>query len=260
MIVRKLRDIIERSAFISLKKIVLNLFFIFLSINGITQTSEGFYNAREFRNAKNKAIKEIRTDSSHFPSKSHLILAKSLARLGDYREAVLLIDSILMIDRHNIDALIEKGRLFSIQSEFDSSLRILNEVLLAEPSNPKVLHAIGAYYHYPKEEYFYAETYIRKALDIDPDSKMFMFNLAVLYIKIQRFDESIELLNEFIKVSPNYGHPYYSLGLAYFYLKKRKESLRYLKKAKKNYHPQADPEIVTKDQVKNAIKMVRKRM
>jgi len=61
-----------------------------------------------------------------------------------------------------------------------------------------------------------AETYIRRALEQDPDNDYILSLLGRCYINSRRYDEGIEVVQQAISVDPNNSFCFYLLGFAYY--------------------------------------------
>lgn len=61
-----------------------------------------------------------------------------------------------------------------------------------------------------------AETYIRQALEQDPDNDYILSMLGRCYINSRRYDEGIEVMQQAIAIDPNNSFCFYLLGFAYY--------------------------------------------
>lgn len=61
-----------------------------------------------------------------------------------------------------------------------------------------------------------AETYIRQALEQDPDNDYILSLLGRCYINSRRYDEGIEVVKQAIAIDPNNSFCFYLLGFAYY--------------------------------------------
>ena len=68
---------------------------------------------------------------------------------------------------------------------------------------------------------------------------------AVINLRVGRYEEAIQILNNILKTDPKYGEAYRLLGLCQIQLKKTDEACGNFKKAKELGDPNAD-ELITK--------------
>ena len=84
-----------------------------------------------------------------------------------------------------------------------------------------------------------------KAIELNPQDLTYRAELSVINIRVGRNEEAIRVLEEALKIDPNYAEAYRLMGLAYLQLKKKDEACRCLAKAKELGDPNVD-ELIAK--------------
>ena len=79
-----------------------------------------------------------------------------------------------------------------------------------------------------------------KAIELNPQDLTYRAELSVINIRVGRNEEAIRVLEEALKIDPNYAEAYRLMGLAYLQLKKKDEACRCLAKAKELGDPNVD--------------------
>jgi tetratricopeptide (TPR) repeat protein len=65
----------------------------------------------------------------------------------------------------------------------------------------------------------------KKVIELNPKSEMAVYNLAIMFQKLKRFDEAIAAFRQALAIKPDYDVAYYNIGSCYLNLKKYKESI-----------------------------------
>ena len=73
---------------------------------------------------------------------------------------------------------------------------------------------------------------IAKAIELNPEDLSYRAEQAVINLRVGRYDEAVKLLNELLKLDPNYGEAYRLLGICHVQLKNKAEACRNFAKAK----------------------------
>ena len=71
------------------------------------------------------------------------------------------------------------------------------------------------YYHEEAEQYAEAERYLLKAIEKAPDSEQALFRLGVVYDKMKRKDDSIEVMRRVIELNDEHANALNYLGYTY---------------------------------------------
>ena len=86
---------------------------------------------------------------------------------------------------------------------------------------------------------------IAKAIEMNPTDLTYQAEHAVVNLRVGRYEEAIQILNNILRTDPKYGEAYRLLGLCQIQLKKTDEACGNFKKAKELGDPNAD-ELITK--------------
>jgi tetratricopeptide (TPR) repeat protein len=64
----------------------------------------------------------------------------------------------------------------------------------------------------------------RKIVDLEPKNEMNIYNVGLMYFKLQKFDESIAAFKQCVAIKPDMANTWFQIGSAYFQLKKYKDA------------------------------------
>lgn len=81
---------------------------------------------------------------------------------------------------------------------------------------------------------------IAKAIELNPTDLTYQAENAVVNLRVGRYEEAVQILNNILKADPKYGEAYRLLGLCQIQLKKTDEACGNFKKAKELGDPNAD--------------------
>lgn len=104
----------------------------------------------------------------------------------------------------------------------------------------------AAFYYYREQAAMQARQYQRalddlaKAIELAPDELLYRAELAVVNIRVGRSEEAIRILQEALKIEPEYAEAYRLMGQAYVQLKKKNEACESFTKAKELGDPNVD--------------------
>lgn len=102
------------------------------------------------------------------------------------------------------------------------------------------------FYYYREQAALKARQYqralddIAKAVELNPADLTYQAENAVVNLRVGRYEEAIQILNNILKTDPKYGEAYRLLGLCQIQLKKTDEACGNFKKAKELGDPNVD--------------------
>lgn len=124
-------------------------------------------------------------------------------------------------------AYFRKGR----KSDYKMAMQEYKRALELYPNYTSTLSAIAGIY-IGREQYALSEAYYRRAMNIDPCGFSYS-NLALLYIKQNKFAKASETIDRGLKIRPNHAHSYFMKGDIFFNIKNYDKAIESYKKAEK---------------------------
>lgn len=66
----------------------------------------------------------------------------------------------------------------------------------------------------------------KKIIELNPKSELAVYNLGIMYLKLQRYDEAVGAFRQALALKPDYASAMYNIGYSYSLAKKYKESIQ----------------------------------
>ncbi len=70
----------------------------------------------------------------------------------------------------------------------------------------------------------------RKLIELDPNSELNVYNLGLMFMKLQRYDEAIQTFQQVLEIRPEYDRAFFNIGVCYSQQKKYAESIEAFEK------------------------------
>ena len=175
---------------------------------------------------------------------------KELAK-GDPKEVVALMDSCIARCPQPITADFAPYLLERAQMNMNAG-QPRNAMLDYDAYHTAVKGEVNdVFYYYREQAALKARQFQRalddivKAIEMNPTDLTYQAEHAVVNLRVGRYEEAIQILNNILKADPKYAEAYRLLGLCQIQLKKTDEACGNFKKAKELSDPNVD-ELITK--------------
>ena len=175
---------------------------------------------------------------------------KELAK-GDPKEVVALMDSCIARCPQPITADFAPYLLERAQMNMNAG-QLRNAMLDYDAYHTAVKGEVNdVFYYYREQAALKARQFQRalddivKAIEMNPTDLTYQAEHAVVNLRVGRYEEAIQILNNILKADPKYAEAYRLLGLCQIQLKKTDEACGNFKKAKELGDPNVD-ELITK--------------
>ena len=170
---------------------------------------------------------------------------------GDPKEVVALMDSCISRCPQPITADFAPYLLERAQMNMNAG-QARNAMLDYDAYHTAVKGEVNdVFYYYREQAALKARQFqralddIAKAIEMNPTDLTYQAEHAVINLRVGRYEEAIQILNNILKTDPKYGEAYRLLGLCQIQLKKTDEACGNFKKAKELGDPNVD-ELITK--------------
>lgn len=148
--------------------------------------------------------------------------ATSLFNDKMYDEALAILEEFRTKNPDFYPVLINIAECYREKGEYDRAIEIYQQAIEAAEKDDrwrqevmaKALSGVGECF-LRKGNFEQAQNYFKKAIDFSPDNEMVAYNVGEICFSSQQLDEAIRYFSLAAKIKPNWGLPYYKLGLVY---------------------------------------------
>lgn len=172
-----------------------------------------------------KAIQAFNQGIELSPTSSELHLNKALSyeKCGDMERAKEGYRHVLSMYPDHATA---QYNLMNLNLNHESNNQ-LNSLNLFIEENPTLSHGYGSrgLFFFESKNYESALVDFKKALDLDPTSIDYLFNLAMVHEKLNQFDDAERLFDQVTSMDNNHAGAYFNLGNIQFKRKAYQEAI-----------------------------------
>lgn len=141
-------------------------------------------------------------------------LAQFKLYLGAFQESIDLANQMLAIDAQDERPFIIKALCFKELKDTTKAIENYLKAVQQNPDNYDVQMELGVL-HWGKGNSL-AESYLKNALDIRPDSKQALYALAMVYQSTDRPEDAMEKYALILALDSTYRDAYYNMGYVHF--------------------------------------------
>ena len=164
----------------------------------------------DFDSAKTHIEKAI--DKAPEQAIFHSNYGSLLHSMGEYQLAVNAIKKSLKIDKKLFQSYYSLGIIYSDMSQFEKSIASYTMAIELKSNSPEAHNNLANLFS--NLENSEAEYHYKKTVDLVPNEIYPRLNMANYFIKLGRFSESIQCLNELIDMGLESKEVYNSLGVS----------------------------------------------
>lgn len=102
---------------------------------------------------------------------------------------------------------------------------IYNNLALLNPQEAATYYSLIVKMYDDAGNYAKAIEAARKVVDLNPKNELSIYNLGIMYFKLERFDEAIQAFRDVLALKPDSAEAWYQIGFSYSKQKKTRESI-----------------------------------
>jgi tetratricopeptide (TPR) repeat protein len=140
--------------------------------------------------------------------------ADELLAEGRYDEAISYLTRLLQAEPDDADALWRLGVAYTEDEEPERALKALEFFLTLNDTHPGALEACGCA-EFKRKNYQQAQTYLRRAAELMPDSASIKRNLGVVHNQLGEPEQSYEQFRRSYELNPDDYRTAYALAMAH---------------------------------------------
>ena len=172
------------------------------------------------------AKKALNLSLSQHPSNTNLSLFKIEIFIQEDKldSALDLVNSILMIENNNYEAIILKSSILSKQKKHNKSISLLKSIINNYKSKSELFYQIGIEYLFI-ENFSKSSYYFKKSLKFDYLDHSALYNILYCYEMIRDSKGLIVFLKEYLSKNPYSEIGWHNLGKSYVKVKMYNEAI-----------------------------------
>ena len=164
-----------------------------------------------------KAFEAADLAAEQHPNSTSIQLRRANVFLDKGRavEALSLLKKLENIEADNPELYISKGMAYGMLGNVNGALKVFDKALTLDlDETENILFSIIAVL---QEQNYYQQSipYMLRLIELDPDFKAHLYDLAYAYDKIEDYDNSIKYYLEYLEEDPFSDSAWYNLGIIY---------------------------------------------
>ncbi len=163
-----------------------------------------------------KAIEEFQLILVGNPNnqKAKYYLALSYIEVGNYQEALNLLDTITPDMEFYNESRVQKAFILEKKGDLEGARKLVEKIYTDDPNNEIVVNYLGRVYRNLNREQDTINLY-NTFLANNPNSKTILYSLGVIYYLNEQIPESIDAMKRLISIDPNNADALNFVGYTY---------------------------------------------
>ncbi len=158
-----------------------------------------YANERTFNEAFNYLNKALELNPDYI--KLYEDFASIYNSIGKHDEAVKLYYHIIALDSQNFNAYFNLSKIYIKKKDYPNATAMLDIAEKINKNNPEIFNYSGIV-RYNKSEFFEAEMYFKKAIELDSIRPIFHYNLSQCYSAMSNNEASLREFQKAINIKP----------------------------------------------------------
>ena len=114
--------------------------------------------------------------------------------------------------------------------QLDKAEEVYNNLAVINPADARSYYAQAIQMYDAAGKYDKAVGPAKKIVDLDPKNNDNVYNLGLMYFKLQKYDEAVAAFKQSLNLKPDYANAWFQIGSACFQQKKYREAVDAYKK------------------------------
>lgn len=196
-------------------------------INDFCIKADALRNENSFKEAAANYLNSILIDRKD--AYSYYGLGVCCKHLKDYARAIRYLEKATEIDEEYYDAFFELGVCHLLEGIPCGAIKNFVRAIQIDPEKPEAILQLGIA-HELCEEYDLALMIYQKLIDNSSGFLKAYEHKSTLLMKLDRYQEASKILNELLKLNPEYYRAYVGIAICFDKLGRKIDALRYYRK------------------------------
>lgn len=159
------------------------------------------------------------------PWTGHLRLGLCRLELNQPEAAVAALSEALKLQPNDVKTNFSLADAYTRVKNLDKAEAIYKTLVGLNPEGATTYYGKIIQMYDEAGQYDKAIAAARKIIEINPKNELAVFNLGIMFLKLQRTDEAVQAFRDALALKPDYASAQYNIGYSYSLAKRWKESV-----------------------------------
>ncbi len=181
----------------------------------------------------NRAVENLEKYAKSGPANPYntwLKLAQAYVKLDQTEKAITAYREALKINPDDINCNYHLAKLLVDSNQLEEAEAIFKKLAEKNPNDAITYYGQIMQMYDRVEKFDKAVEAAQKIVDLDPQSQVALYNLAIMYDRLGQLEEAAETLNKCLALKNDYTYAWFNLGIIYDKMKKHSEAVEAFKK------------------------------
>jgi tetratricopeptide (TPR) repeat protein len=179
---------------------------------------------RDFAKAADAYEKYLQSNPES-PWTGFLRLGNCRMELGQYDQAVAALEQAQKAQPQDVNVNYRLAQAYEKAGQLKEAQATYENLVALNPADAATYYGLIVRMYDGAGQYESAIEAAKKVIELNPKSEIAVYNLGIMYLKLDRCDEAIETFKQALAIRPDYDYAYYNIGICYSKQKKWKESI-----------------------------------
>jgi tetratricopeptide (TPR) repeat protein len=179
---------------------------------------------RDFAKAADAYEKYLNSKPEN-PWTGYLRLGSCRMELAQYDQAVAALEQALKAQPQDVNVNYRLAQAYEKAGQLKEAQATYENLVALNPGDAATYYGLIVRMYDGAGQYDNAIEAAKKVIELNPKSEIAVYNLGIMYLKLDRCDEAIVTFKQALAIRPDYDYAYYNIGLCYSKQKKWKESI-----------------------------------
>jgi len=155
----------------------------------------------------------------------YLRLGTCRMKLNDFPAAVAAFEEARKVQPEDVKTVVSLAEAYVSAGQLDKAEEAYRSLAAINPNEATTYYGWIVRMYDGAGKYDQAIEAAKKIIELNPKSELAVYNLGIMYLKLQRYDEAVGAFQQALVIKPDYASALYNIGYCYSLAKKYKESI-----------------------------------
>jgi len=156
----------------------------------------------------------------------YLRLGTCRMKLNEYEAAIAAFEEARKVQPKDVKTIVSLAEACAAAGQLDKAEASYRALIALNPDEATTYYGWIIRMYDGAGKYDQAIEAAKKIIELNPKSELAVYNLGIMYLKLQRYDEAVGAFRQALAIKPDYASAMYNIGYSYSLAKKYKESIQ----------------------------------